>query len=120
VTEADSAGPRPDTAFIYQPDRWSFIVALIAGAAGVLAMTSDRPGGLTGVFISVTAIPAAANVAAATAFGLWDAARDSLLQLGVNITGMALAGWLTLVLQSLVWRRYRDRRRRSDSSRRRS
>jgi len=120
VTEADIAGPRPDTAFIYQPDRWSFIVALIAGAAGVLAMTSNRPGGLTGVFISVTTIPAAANVAAAAAFGLWAAARESLLQLGVNITGMALAGWMTLVLQSLVWRRYQDRRRRSDSSRRRS
>ena len=39
----------------------ALIVALIAGAAGVLALTSARAGGLTGVFISVTTIPAAGN-----------------------------------------------------------
>ena len=38
-----SPGPRPDTAFIYTPDKWSFIVAIIAAAAGVLSLTS-RPG----------------------------------------------------------------------------
>ena len=39
----DVTGPRPDTAFIYTPDKWSFIVAIIAAAAGVLSLTS-RPG----------------------------------------------------------------------------
>ncbi|HXA59076.1 MAG TPA: DUF389 domain-containing protein, partial [Streptosporangiaceae bacterium] len=33
---------RPLTGFVYQPDRWSFIVALLAGAAGVLSLTSGR------------------------------------------------------------------------------
>ena len=39
--------PRPQTGFIWHPDRWSFIVALIAGAAGVLALTTggQRHGG---------------------------------------------------------------------------
>ena len=32
-----SPDPRPSTQFIYSPDKWSFIVALIAGTAGVLA-----------------------------------------------------------------------------------
>ena len=35
--------PRPQTGFIWHPDRWSFIVALMAGAAGVLAMTPTGP-----------------------------------------------------------------------------
>ena len=59
----DVTGPRPDTAFIYTPDKWSFIVAIIAAAAGVLSLTSARVGGLSGVFISVTTVPAAGNVA---------------------------------------------------------
>jgi len=69
VTLADVTGPRPGTEFIYSPNTWSFIVALIAGAAGVLSLTSAKTGGLSGVFISVTTIPAAGNVALGLAFG---------------------------------------------------
>ena len=69
VTLADVTGPRPGTEFIYSPNKWSFIVALIAGAAGVLSLTSAKTGGLSGVFISVTTIPAAGNVALGLAFG---------------------------------------------------
>lgn len=105
VTLADVVGPRPLTQFVYTPDKWSLVVALIAGAAGVLALTSDRAGGLTGVFISVTTIPAAGNVALGLAFGVWSEVVGSSLQLVINISGMALAGWLTLVLQQWVWRR---------------
>ena len=54
VSIEDVTGPRPDTGFIYTPDKWSFIVAIIAAAAGVLSITSARVGGLSGVFISVT------------------------------------------------------------------
>lgn len=39
----DVTGPRPGTDFIYSPDKWSFIVALIAGAAGVLSLTRRGP-----------------------------------------------------------------------------
>ncbi len=109
VDAGDLTSDRPGTSFVYQPDRWSFLIALIAGSAGVLAMTSAKAGGLTGVFISVATIPAAANIAAGLAFGLWHEVRGSLLQLMVNIIGMALAGWLTLVLQHVVWRRVRVR-----------
>lgn len=102
---AQVVGPRPLTQFIYTPDKWSLIVSQIAGAAGVLALTSSRAGGLTGVFISVTTIPAAGNVALGLAFGAWQEVIGSSLQLVVNITGMALAGWATLVLQQRLWNR---------------
>jgi uncharacterized hydrophobic protein (TIGR00271 family) len=105
ITVEDVTGPRPDTAFIYTPDRWSFIVAVIAAAAGVLSLTSARVGGLSGVFISVTTVPAAGNVALGLAFGASDEISGSSLQLVVNLTGMALAGWLTLALQKAVWSR---------------
>lgn len=105
VHRGDVVGHRPGTSFIYSPDRWSLTVAVIAGAAGVLSLTSARLGGLSGVFISVTTVPAAGNVALGLVFGAWTEVRGSGLQLLVNITGMAVAGWLTLVVQRIVWSR---------------
>jgi uncharacterized hydrophobic protein (TIGR00271 family) len=105
VTVEDVTGPRPDTGFIYTPDQWSLIVAVLAAAAGVLSLTSARLGGLSGVFISVTTIPAAGNVALGLAFGAWHEVRGSGIQLVVNLIGMALAGWATLALQQAVWSR---------------
>lgn len=112
VTAADLTRTRTATDFIYHPNRWSFIVAVIAAAAGVLSLTSSRVGGLSGVFISVTTIPAAGNVALGLAFGLWDEVRGSALQLLVNIVGMAVAGSLTLLFQQTVWSRVSAARRR--------
>jgi uncharacterized hydrophobic protein (TIGR00271 family) len=112
VTVADVTGPRPDTGFIYSPDKWSFIVATIAAAAGVLSLTSSRVGGLSGVFISVTTIPAAGNVALGLAFGVADEVRGSSTQLLLNVSAMALAGAITLALQQAVWARVSQRRAR--------
>lgn len=111
VVAEDVTGARPGTDFIYSPDKWSFIVALIAAAAGVLSLTSDKLGGLSGVFISVTTVPAAGNVALGLAFGVWDETTRSLAQLGLNISGMALAGWATLAIQQVAWARVARRRR---------
>lgn len=96
---------RPQTGFIWHPDRWSFIVALIAGAAGVLALTTARANAMVGVFISVTTVPAAGNLA--LALGTWAPSEmeGSIAQLGVNIAGMVLAGVVVLVLQRLLWAR---------------
>jgi uncharacterized hydrophobic protein (TIGR00271 family) len=110
VTLEQLLAPRPSTGFIYHPDKWSFVVAVIAAAAGVLSVTSARVGGLSGVFISVTTIPAAGNVAMALAFGVWHEGWGSTLQLLLNISGMALAGWATLMVQHLVWERMAIRR----------
>ncbi|MGH3316428.1 MAG: DUF389 domain-containing protein, partial [Nocardioidaceae bacterium] len=105
VTLQDVTGARPNTSFVYTPDEWSFVVALIAAAAGVLSLTSDRVGGLSGVFISVTTIPAAGNIALGIAFGVPDAVWGSTVQLFLNLSGMALAGWGTLAFQDVVWSR---------------
>jgi len=105
VTNEMVTRPRPQTGFIWHPDRWSFIVALIAGAAGVLALTTARANAMVGVFISVTTIPAAGNFA--LAIGTWSPGemRGSIAQLGVNLAGMVLAGAVVLVLQRLLWNR---------------
>jgi len=111
VTYQDIVGPRPLTAFIYSPDRWTLIVAVIAAAAGVLSLTSARTSGLSGVFISVTTVPAAGNIALGMAFGAWSEVRGSGLQLVLNLVAMAAAGWATLALQRVVWSRVPVRRR---------
>ena len=95
---------RPGTSFIYNVNWWSLAVALIAGAAGVLSLTSSKGSGLIGVFISVTTIPASGNIALGLAYGMWSQVLGSSAQLIVNITGMAIAGWLTLVLQQKLWK----------------
>ncbi|MEW1952421.1 DUF389 domain-containing protein [Terrabacter sp. NPDC080008] len=118
ITLHDITGPRPSTAFIYAPDKWTFIVAVLAAAAGVLSLTSAKVGGLSGVFISVTTIPAAGNVALGLAFGAWHEVRGSALQLVLNLVAMALAGWLTLALQQAVWSRVPVRRSASRLARR--
>ncbi|MEI6362152.1 MAG: DUF389 domain-containing protein [Actinomycetes bacterium] len=114
AADVDTTG-RVGTSFIYSPSVWSFIIAVIAGAAGVLALTSSKSGGLAGVFISVTTIPAAGNIAIASVFGLWQEVWGSTVTLIVNVTGMALAGWATLAIQQATWDRVRTRRlRRAD------
>jgi len=106
VTAADlDTKGRVGTSFIYSPSIWSFIIAIIAGSAGVLALTSSKSGGLAGVFISVTTIPAAGNIAIASVFGLWQEVWGSTVTLLVNVLGMAIAGWATLALLQ----RLRDR-----------
>jgi uncharacterized hydrophobic protein (TIGR00271 family) len=112
VTVDDITGPRPDTGFIYSPDKWSFIVALIAAAAGVMSLTSAKVGGLSGVFISVTTVPAAGNIALGLAFGATHEIWGSTLQLALNLAGMALAGWATLAFQQAAWSRLSARRQR--------
>lgn len=110
VTVEDVTGPRPQTDFIYFPDKWSFIVAVVAAAAGALSVTSARTGGLSGVFISVTTVPAAGNIALGLAFGAVDEIRGSSLQLAINLLGMGVAGWATLTVQQTIWARMSARR----------
>jgi uncharacterized hydrophobic protein (TIGR00271 family) len=107
IDAASLTAPRPSTGFIWKPDRWSFVVALLAGVAGTLSQTAGRSNALVGVFISVTTVPAAGNLALALA--LWVPAEmgGSAAQLGVNLLGMVVAGVLTLLVQRAVWRRVR-------------
>lgn len=103
ISEEEVTRPRPNTAFIWHPDKWSFIVALVAGAAGALALVIQKTATMVGVFISVTTVPAAGNLALGLA--VWDRGEiaGSAAQLGVNIAGMVLSGTLLLVLVRTSW-----------------
>ncbi|BBX36722.1 hypothetical protein MMAG44476_24534 [Mycolicibacterium mageritense DSM 44476 = CIP 104973] len=84
--------------FIFQVGPFSFVVALLAGAAGMLSLVSAKSAALVGVFISVTTVPAAGFAVVAATVGDWDVAAKSALQLGVNLVGITLAGVLVLAL----------------------
>jgi uncharacterized hydrophobic protein (TIGR00271 family) len=100
---------RPNTNFIYRPDWFSFVVAVLAGAAGTLSLTSAKSGALVGVAISVTTVPAAANAAVAFSYQKYEQAWGSVEQLLLNLLGIVVAGTLTLLLQKYLWSRQRAR-----------
>jgi uncharacterized hydrophobic protein (TIGR00271 family) len=102
-----SLDDHPFTLFISQPDAFSFIVAFFAGMAGVLSLTSTKSGALIGVLISVTTIPAAANVGLAAAYSEWGEFKGALEQLGLNLSAITLAGVATLYVQRLIYVRRR-------------
>ncbi|GAA1839544.1 DUF389 domain-containing protein [Asanoa iriomotensis] len=101
--------PRPLTDFIWRPDALSWVVGFLAGVAGMLSLTSAKSATLVGVLISVTTVPAAANVAVALAYGVRDEAVGSTVQLAINLAAIVAAGVLTLLVQRLWW--WRTRRR---------
>ncbi|MFD3824963.1 DUF389 domain-containing protein [Streptomyces sp. NPDC058625] len=115
-TEARLEGERPQTGFVYAPDWFSFVVAVLAGTAGTLSLTSAKSGALVGVAISVTTIPAAANAAVALSYGDAGQTWGSTQQLLLNLLGITLAGILTLLTQKLFWDRQRKRTRRPSGS----
>ena len=92
---------------IASPDALAFFVAFCAGIAGMLSLSTAKSGALIGVLISVTTIPAAANVGVAAAYGDWDTSGGSLAQLGVNLSSMLVAGTLTLSVQRVQYLRRR-------------
>ena len=116
VTSEMVSRPRPQTGFIWHPDRWSFIVALIAGAAGVLALSTNKANAMVGVFISVTTVPAAGNLA--LALGTWTPSRDHRLArpAGSTSAGMIVSGVVVLALQRAALAPRHGRRRPGSSS----
>ncbi|MGH2928148.1 MAG: DUF389 domain-containing protein [Solirubrobacteraceae bacterium] len=110
ISEA-SLGHQIQTGFIVHPDVWSFIVAVLAAAAGILSLTAARTTTLVGVFISVTTVPAAGNAAVAIALGQWGQLAGSAEQLGVNVAAMLVSGTLTLLVVRAAWSLVPERRR---------
>ncbi|MDN0193760.1 DUF389 domain-containing protein [Streptomyces sp. S.PNR 29] len=108
-SEARLKADRPNTGFIYAPDWFSFVVAVLAGAAGTLSLTSAKSGALVGVAISVTTVPAAANAAVALSYGDTKQTWGSTEQLLLNLLGIILAGTLTLLAQKWLWSTQRGR-----------
>jgi len=99
----------PFTQFISSPGEFSFIVAFLAGTAGVLSLSSAKSGALVGVLISVTTIPAAANIGVAAALGDGSEWLGAMEQLVINLVVILLAGIGTLYVQRRLYLRRRGR-----------
>src|SRR4051812_28890911 len=115
-SKAQLEADRPNTGFVYAPDWFSFVVAVLAGAAGTLSLTSSKSGALVGVAISVTTVPAAANAAVALTYGDTNQTWHSTEQLLLNLVGIILAGTLTLLAQKWFWSLHRSNRRQGGAS----
>lgn len=85
--------------FIYQVGPFSLVVALLAGAAGMLSLVTAKSAALVGVFISVTTVPAAGFAVVAATLGEWNVAFMSAGQLAVNLAGIVTAGVIVLALR---------------------
>ncbi len=97
--------------FIFQVGPLSFVVAMFAGAAGMLSLVSAKSAALVGVFISVTTVPAAGFAVVAATMGDWQVAQQSAMQLLVNLTGIVLAGVFVLWVHLRTSSRHRAKRR---------
>jgi uncharacterized hydrophobic protein (TIGR00271 family) len=102
--EPFSLGLRPVSSLIDKPNLFSVVVAVLAGIVGVVSLTESRASTLIGVFISVTTIPAAADIALSTAYASWTKAWGSALQLLLNVVVLITIGALVLRLQRIIWR----------------
>ncbi len=114
---AASAAHRTQTGTISQPDVFNVIVALLAGVAGMVSLTSSKSAALVGVLVSVTTVPAAADVGVSLAGGIPGDARGAAAQLGLNVGCLLLSGVATLLVQKRVWDRRRARRTEASAAR---
>ncbi len=98
-------GLRPVSALIGTPNVFSVVVATLAGIVGVVSLTEARANALIGVFISVTTIPAAADIGVSLAYRNWHEAAGSALQLLLNVGLLLVVGAGGLAAQRRIWTR---------------
>jgi uncharacterized membrane protein len=106
-------GIRPVSDLINSPNLFSVVVAVLAGIAGVVVLALSKTSALVGVFVSVTTIPAAADVGVSAAFGSWREARGSTLQLLLNVGLLIIVGAVAMHVQRRLWRNWAARAGRS-------
>jgi uncharacterized hydrophobic protein (TIGR00271 family) len=107
-------GLRPVSDLINSPNLFSVVVAVVAGLVGVVSLTLSKTSALVGVFISITTIPAAADIAVSIAYRSWSEAGGSVLQLLLNVGLLIIVGALALRGQRLIWRNWRGSARQPD------
>jgi uncharacterized hydrophobic protein (TIGR00271 family) len=109
--KAFELGVRPVSDLINTPNFFSIVVAVLAGIIGIVSLAQSRASALLGVFISVTTIPAAADIGVSCAFSSWSEARGSFFQLLLNVVLLIAVGYLTLRVQRAAWQRIERRER---------
>jgi uncharacterized hydrophobic protein (TIGR00271 family) len=103
--QAFSHGTRPVSNLINSPNFYSVVVATLAGIVGIVSLTEARVSTLVGVFVSITTIPAAADVGLSVSFRLWGEAWGSFIQLLVNVGLLIVVGAVTLGFERRFWNR---------------
>lgn len=93
------------TSFVTEPNVFSFVVALVAGIVGTIALAQGRQTALAGVLVSVTTIPAAAALGVDLVFGDWSDAGGAAAQLGINLVSIVFGAVATLIAHDRAWRR---------------
>lgn len=81
-------------------------LALAAGAAGVLALTSGVAAALVGVMVAVALLPPLVAMGLMIGSGQWDDAGSAALLLATNVICVNLAGTVTFLVQGvgpLAW-----------------
>jgi uncharacterized hydrophobic protein (TIGR00271 family) len=109
IAPASFSSPHPQTLFISRPDAYSALIALLAGVAGMVSLTTAKSGALIGVLISVTTVPAAAAMAVSAAYRDSDELQGAALQLGINVAMLLVSGIVTVKLQYLAFSRRLER-----------
>jgi len=105
VDEQLHVAERTATVFTSDFGMLGLLVAVFAGAAGMVSVTSERPGVLIGVLISVTTVPAAATIGVAAVAGDAAVAWGATVTLVANLAGILLGGIATLLVQRAITRR---------------
>jgi uncharacterized hydrophobic protein (TIGR00271 family) len=98
-------GVRPVSDLINTPNVFSVVVAVLAGVVGIVSLTESRGSTLIGVFISVTTIPAAADIGLSISYASWGEAWGSFVQLLLNVSILVVVGMIMLVVQKRTWDR---------------
>ena len=99
---------------ISSPDFFAAFVAVCAGTAGVLSLSTAKSGALIGVAISITTIPAAANIGVSAAYRDWPSWRGSLAQLSINLVAIVVSGTVVLTIQRALYHRRKRRHEREE------
>jgi len=87
------------------------VLALAAGAAGALAVTSGVAGALVGVMVAVALLPPLLVAALLAGGGHWQPAGGALLLYSTNIAAVNLAGIAVFLARGITPRRWWEKRR---------
>lgn len=101
----------PEIASRTSVDELDLVLALAAGAAGALAVTSGVSGALVGVMVAVALLPPLLVVALLAGAGEWRGAFGALLLYSTNVASVNLAGIAVFLSRGITPRTWWEKRR---------
>lgn len=101
----------PEIAGRTSTDMLDLVLALTAGAAGALAMTSGVSAALVGVMVAVALLPPLIAAALLAGAGHWQPALGALLLYAANVASVNLAGIVVFLGRGLTPQRWWEKRR---------